>query len=62
MAPVLIVMYTRLARREDAALAERFGEAARDYALRTPAFLPGRRARRAAAADRGGGARAPGRP
>lgn len=54
MAPVLIVMYTRLARREDAELAERFGEAARDYALRTPAFLPGHRARRATTLPRTG--------
>lgn len=45
MAPVLIVMYVRLARREDDELAARFGEAFRDYAARTPAFLPWGRAR-----------------
>ncbi|MGH7318327.1 MAG: methyltransferase family protein [Candidatus Rokuibacteriota bacterium] len=44
MAPILIVMYARLARREDAELATRFGEAFREYAARTPAFIPwGRR-------------------
>ncbi|MGH7320714.1 MAG: methyltransferase family protein [Candidatus Rokuibacteriota bacterium] len=40
MAPILIVMYVRLARREDRELATRFGEAFLDYAARTPAFLP----------------------
>lgn len=49
MAPVLILTYVRLARREDAELAERFGEAALAYAARTPAFLPWGRARRGAA-------------
>jgi len=44
MAPVLIVMYVRLARREDEELATFFGEAFLDYAARTPAFFPwGRR-------------------
>lgn len=44
MAPVLIVMYIRLARREDHELAARFGEAFWEYAARTPGFLPwGRR-------------------
>jgi len=40
MAPILIVMYVRLARREDEELATVFGEAFRDYAARTPALLP----------------------
>jgi len=45
MAPVLIVMYVRLARREDEELAARFGQAFRDYAARTPGFLPWGRGR-----------------
>jgi protein-S-isoprenylcysteine O-methyltransferase Ste14 len=40
MAPVLIVMYVRLARREDLELATFFGEAFLDWVARTPAFLP----------------------
>ena len=40
MAPVLIAMYVRLARREDEDLAVRFGEAFLDYAARTPALIP----------------------
>lgn len=40
MAPVLIVAYVRQARREDAELAARFGEAFARYAARVPAFLP----------------------
>ncbi|MGH7391244.1 MAG: methyltransferase family protein [Candidatus Rokuibacteriota bacterium] len=40
MAPILIVMYARLARREDEELATFFGEAFLDYAARTPAFVP----------------------
>lgn len=40
MAPVLIIMYVRLARREDDELATFFGEAFLDYAARTPAFFP----------------------
>ena len=43
MGPVLIVMYVRLARREDQELAAVFGEAFLDYAARTPAFLLWRR-------------------
>lgn len=44
MAPVLIIMYVRLARREDEELATVFGEAFLGYAARTPAFIPrGRR-------------------
>jgi protein-S-isoprenylcysteine O-methyltransferase Ste14 len=40
MAPILIVMYVRLARREDLELATFFGEAFLDWAARTPAFIP----------------------
>lgn len=39
MAPILVVMYVRLGRWEDADLAERYGDAFRAYAARTPAFL-----------------------
>ncbi|MEK6718219.1 MAG: isoprenylcysteine carboxylmethyltransferase family protein [candidate division NC10 bacterium] len=42
MAPVLIVMYARLARQEDRDLEAEFGESYRAYAGRTNAFLPGR--------------------
>ncbi|OGK82505.1 MAG: hypothetical protein A2X53_11905 [Candidatus Rokubacteria bacterium GWA2_70_23] len=45
MAPVLIVMYVRLARREDEELATFFGEAFLGYAARTRAFLPWGRGR-----------------
>ena len=45
MAPVLVVMYLRLARREDWELAARFGWGFAAYAARTPAFLPGGRGR-----------------
>lgn len=45
MAPVLVVMYVRLAHREDRELAERFGWAFAAYAARTPAFLPWGRGR-----------------
>lgn len=40
MAPVLIVMYVMLARREDEELATFFSEAFLEYAARTPAFVP----------------------
>lgn len=40
MAPILVAMYVRLARQEDRELADRFGEAFVEYAVRTPAFLP----------------------
>lgn len=40
MAPVLIWMYIRQARREDAELAARFGPAFDAYVARVPAFLP----------------------
>lgn len=43
MAPVLIVMYARLARQEDRDLEREFGEPYRAYARRTNAVLPGRR-------------------
>jgi protein-S-isoprenylcysteine O-methyltransferase Ste14 len=46
MAPVLVVMYIRMARREDRELAARFGEEFRAYAARTPAFVPCGRAPR----------------
>ncbi len=49
LAPVLSVMYVRLARREDAELVAAFGETACDYVARTPAFLPWVQAKRAAA-------------
>ncbi len=45
MAPILILMYVRLARREDLELATFFGEALLDWAARTPAFIPWGRAR-----------------
>ena len=45
MAPVLIVVYVRLARREDEELATFFGEVFLDYAAQTPAFLPWGRGR-----------------
>lgn len=40
MAPVLIVMYVRQARREDKELEARFGEEFVGYASRVPAFIP----------------------
>lgn len=40
MAPILIVMYVRLARREDQELASLFGDAFLSYAARTPPFFP----------------------
>lgn len=43
MAPVLIVMYWRQARREEEALLVKFGEAFSRYAARVPAFVPGLR-------------------
>ena len=42
MAPLLILAYVGLARREDRELSARFGEAFRTYAARTRAFLPSR--------------------
>jgi len=40
MAPVLVVMYVRQARREDEDLRARFGGAFTEYASRVPAFVP----------------------
>jgi protein-S-isoprenylcysteine O-methyltransferase Ste14 len=40
MSPMLIVMYVRLARREDLELATFFGEAFLDWVARTPGFIP----------------------
>jgi protein-S-isoprenylcysteine O-methyltransferase Ste14 len=40
MFPVLVVMYMRLAKREEAEVTAEFGEAYRRYAARTPAFIP----------------------
>jgi protein-S-isoprenylcysteine O-methyltransferase Ste14 len=45
MAPVLVVMYVRLARREERELAARFGWGFGAYAARTPAFVPWGRGR-----------------
>jgi protein-S-isoprenylcysteine O-methyltransferase Ste14 len=45
MAPVLVVLYVRLARREDRELAKRFGWGFAAYAARTPAFVPWARGR-----------------
>lgn len=42
MAPVLVVMYMRLARQEDRELEGEFGEAFRTYASQVKAFIPGR--------------------
>jgi protein-S-isoprenylcysteine O-methyltransferase Ste14 len=47
MAPLLILAYVGLARREDRELAARFGEAFSAYAARTRAFLPSQRHSRA---------------
>lgn len=41
--PVLVVMYARLARREEREVAAAFGAEYAAYAARTPAFLPRRR-------------------
>lgn len=46
MAPILLVVYSRLARREERELEGRFGEDYQRYKARTPAFLPFRRPRR----------------
>ncbi len=40
MAPVLIVTYLRLARREERAMLDLFGEDYEAYRVRTPAFIP----------------------
>lgn len=41
MFPILVYMYVRLARREEQEAQAEFGEEYRQYAARTPAFLPG---------------------
>ena len=43
MGPVLIAAYYRLARREEAVLVARFGDAYRQYRAHVPAFVPYRR-------------------
>jgi protein-S-isoprenylcysteine O-methyltransferase Ste14 len=40
MFPILVVMYARLAKREEAEVAVEFGKAYRLFAARTPAFFP----------------------
>jgi protein-S-isoprenylcysteine O-methyltransferase Ste14 len=64
MAPVLIVMYVRLARREEEELRTVFGDAFLEYAARTPAFIPWGRGRSVTArlADVRMGEGAPARP
>jgi protein-S-isoprenylcysteine O-methyltransferase Ste14 len=64
MAPVLIVMYVRLARREEEELRTVFGDAFPEYAARTPAFIPWGRGRSMTArlADVRMGESAPARP
>jgi methanethiol S-methyltransferase len=46
MFPILVYMYVRLARREERDVMAEFGEAYRQYAARTPAFVPRLRAAR----------------
>jgi protein-S-isoprenylcysteine O-methyltransferase Ste14 len=43
MFPVLVFIYTRLARSEEREVAQRFGAEWTEYASRTPAFIPHRR-------------------
>jgi protein-S-isoprenylcysteine O-methyltransferase Ste14 len=45
MFPVLVVMYLRLARREERDVRTQFGPAWDDYVVRTPAFFPRLRGR-----------------
>ena len=40
MFPILLVVYVRLARREEAMALQEFGERYRDYQARTPAWIP----------------------
>jgi protein-S-isoprenylcysteine O-methyltransferase Ste14 len=40
MFPLLVMVYAGLARREERAMLQQFGEAYADYAKRTPAYLP----------------------
>ena len=57
MFPVLVFVYTRLARAEERDVAARFGRAWRAYAVVTPAFIPRRQTNRA-----GSGGHAPTAP
>lgn len=43
MFPILVYVYTRLARREEKLALDEFGDRYRDYMARTPAFLPSRK-------------------
>lgn len=43
MFPILAVLYHHLAKREDQLLEEKFGDAFREYANRTPRMVPGLR-------------------
>lgn len=43
MFPVLVLVYTRLARAEEREVIERFGDARRSYAAAAPGFVPRRR-------------------
>jgi protein-S-isoprenylcysteine O-methyltransferase Ste14 len=45
MFPILVVMYLRLAKREEHEMTTEFGDAYRRYAAETPAFVPARRRR-----------------
>jgi protein-S-isoprenylcysteine O-methyltransferase Ste14 len=49
MFPILVWVYVRLARREETAALEEFGDRYRQYMACTPAFIPGRRGARHAA-------------
>jgi protein-S-isoprenylcysteine O-methyltransferase Ste14 len=40
MFPILVIVYARLARREEAEALKVFGNDYRDYLSRTPAFVP----------------------
>lgn len=42
MFPILVVMYVRLAKREERQMIAEFGDEYREYARRVPAFIPGR--------------------
>lgn len=52
MFPVLVIVYTRLARSEEREVAARFGQPWAAYAARTPAFVPAGLRHPAAAAGR----------
>ena len=56
MFPILVTVYVRLARREEAEVRAAFGQAWDDYAARTPAFIP--RLQRHSAGDIGSERRA----